>query len=215
MHFQLFLPDRKGADPAHLDAVGLETLRDGALMLQTKGPEGRDGMLLAWGSSATRIGYRPDSQKWQPATADGAWPAQRYWVGIETAQPPTPAELARPYQTPGCWVELGDGLKWLLPRPEELPRDLILADDGSPRFFVQRRFHAYWIETSRWRERLATETTFDGMELARYILQGLAVNYRITLELALLRNLFILAGPSHPQSVTRAVFAILNGGANV
>lgn len=212
MHFQLFLPDRKGADPAHLDAVGLETLRDGALMLQTQGPGGADGMLLAWGSAATRIGYRPESQTWQPAAADGAWPAERYWIGIETDQPPAPAELARPYQTPGCWVELGDGAKWLLPRPEELPRDLILADDGSPRFAVQRRYHAFWIETLRWRELLATETQFDGLALARLVLQGLAVNYRITLELAMLRNLFVLAGPSHPRSVTRAVFALLGPG---
>ena len=214
MHFQLFIPDRRGADPAHLDAVGLETMRAGALFGDiAKGPDGRPGVIIAWTPAGTaKIGFRPETQDWIPAVPRDGLPARRYWIGIDRDAPPLPADLKRPYQSPGTWVQLGDGREWLLPRAEELPRDFILADDGTPRFAVQRRYHDFYIESLRWREFFATAQpgmTYEYASLCEFVLAGLAVNYQLTIELAHHLKLFVAAGPSHPQSVSRAALAVL------
>jgi hypothetical protein len=213
LHFQLFLPDRKGADPAHLDAVGLETLRDGAIFLQCHGPGGRPGLLIAWTPAGhARIGFRPDAQEWKPAVPRDGLGAARYWIGIDHSEPPSPSDLKRPYQSPGPRVRLGDDREWVLPRAQELPRDFVLADDGTSRFAVQRRYHDFYVESIRWRDFFAAAQPgdhYENVELCEFVLAGLSVNYRMTIELAHLLKLFVVAGPSHPQSVARATFALL------
>lgn len=189
-------------------------MRDGALFCPVgKGPGGGRGMIVAWTPAGhARIGFRPDAQQWQRAVPRDGLAAGRYWIGFDRDTPPTPADLKRPYQSPGAWVQLGDGRDWLMPRPEELPREFILQDDGTPRFAVQRRYHDFYVESLRWRQFFADakpNATYEYADLCEFALAGLAVNYRLTIELAHALKLFIAAGASHPQSIVRAAFAVL------
>lgn len=49
MHFQIYLPGGRGADPAQLDQVGLGDLREGAqFVAAADGPDGAGGMVVSW-----------------------------------------------------------------------------------------------------------------------------------------------------------------------
>lgn len=131
----------------------------------------------------------------------------RYWV--ETTGPYSPAELRRPYQERGIWLVLGDGSEWLIPNESELPRDLILEDDGSIKFELQRRFAEFGTEVDRWRERTSREIEGDSAEVYSYrelldfATRALRVNYRITPEIVNSLRLF------STSNVMRAVFATM------
>lgn len=184
MHFQIFIPDVRGSDPAHLAAVGLVDLCEGANWLESTGPKGQRGMLVAWPTPTNpQIGFDEELQTWHPAIAlSPEEPAARYWIGFRDGQPPMPKDLQRRYPYAGRHCELGDGHPWLIPEPHELPADAIRADDGGWKFEVQRRFHAHYLECEAWCERLAQgrDNYFDALD---FVERALRLNYRYVTEL--------------------------------
>lgn len=189
MHFQLFIPNRRAANPQHLIDVGLADFVPGAEFLDSRGPDdaqgsAQSGVLVAWRKpGATELGYRPDQQEWKPAIPTNALAAGRYWIGFWKDSLPTPDDLRRPYCHRGTELELGDGQAWTFPHPQKLPRDVILEDDGSHRYELQRRFHDYGLEVERWQAHFAgKDTTFFYRDAIDTVLNALRLNYRLTPE---------------------------------
>lgn len=213
MHFQIFLPHQTEVAGAEtLAAAGLAGLAENFDVRVSEGPEVRKGALFAWLSPGQgQWGYRPVDQEWIPAAADGDLERGRYWVGLWNDNLPQPKDLARTYQQPGVELELGDGHNWLIPRASELPRDIILLDDGSLKFEPQRQFHAFYVEADRWKNVLAEsdeETMAEYQDLWQFALRALAVNYRMTPEVASALGLFSTTNVQRPMY---AVVGALDG----
>lgn len=147
---------------------------------------GQRGQLVYWiRPGQTTWGFDPPSQIWIPAAALGDQPCGRYWIGFDRRRPPTPAELARPYLQPGVEVTLNDGQQWLLPKASQLPKDLILADDGTWRNQLQRKFWSFVLESQHWLQVLAKlqpGDPYDFAALAEFLRKALAINYRMLPE---------------------------------
>lgn len=189
-HFLLFLPGARGQSPALLESVGLADFVAGAEFTEIgQGPTDQPGVLVAWRKPGgdSRFHFAADQQAWTPAAAGGpAAPglaAGRYWVGTWKDAPPTPVDLLRPYHHGGRSIELGDGNTWRFPEKADLPHDAIMADDGSYRFELQRKFHAFAIEAGDWLTLLGNESaTFDYGKLVAFLVLALSLNYRLTPE---------------------------------
>lgn len=101
----------------------------------TGGPDGQSGVIAACDSRVKRIRYEPDRQTWvaaPPLSAAPTAPASNdthhsTWLGWYTADPPTPADLARPKMLAGNPVQLADGNDWIVP----LARAWIEGQDGE------------------------------------------------------------------------------------
>lgn len=187
MHYQLFIPDGRGSDPQNLVGVGLGDFVAGAEFLDVppdRSPTEGPGVLVAWRRpGANEIGINKDRQRWLPAIQAGDLPAGRYWVGFWNEHPLTPADLKRPYQYRGKSLELGDGETWLIPEAHKLPHDMILQDDGSYRFELQRQFHDYGLDVQAAIEQLsANDMRYSPADAANLIARALRLNYRFTPE---------------------------------
>jgi len=206
--FQIFIPGSEVLTADQLAGVGLGDLIANAAVQRSDGPDGV-GALVSWpvpGDSVT--GYKPHEQTWLPAVKSGEFEAGRYWVGIWNERPPVPKDLQRQYRYNGKPVELNDGNEWLIPRATDLPTDMILADDGTWKFEVQRQFHDFWIEAGVWQEKLTASDnendTFLWTEISDYIVKALKLNYMLTDELIselrifsqgnLFRALYVICG---------------------
>lgn len=195
MHYQIFLPRVRGCDPALLVNVGLADFVAGAELVDVPGGPDQTGpgVLVAWRKpGAVEMGYRPDAQIWLPAVPRDDLAAGRYWVGF-WPELPRPNHLARPYPQPGKQVALGDGQEWLIPSAKELDADMILADDGTWRFEVQRRFHAFYLDYLKWMQffgNAGPDEEFLFADAAEFILSGLRINYRLPPEAASHLRLF-------------------------
>ncbi len=182
MHYLIFIPGAKAANPAHLERVGLEDHAAGAEFHETTGPDNQRGVMCGWkikGSPATAMAFRPEAQDWTPAARDGDLEYGRYSVGFWKDKPPQPKELQRDYPFRGTTLTLGDKQAWLMPKALELPTTMQLADDGSLKFIVQRRFHQFWLDS------LHMAGRFEGVALREvwpFVARGLALNYRLTPE---------------------------------
>jgi len=193
-HWQLFVPHKSGCDPQHLIGVGCADLVADAMHLDLpEGPGNVPGILVAWPRPGDhRHEYRPAEQTWIPAVPRDGLPAARYHVGLWTADLPTPDQLRRPYPYRGSEHDLG-GRTWLLPREFDLPRDCVLADDGTWRFERQRRFADFGaaVETIRHRwlaeMRRGPDDPVDRpvrlVEVFDLLLAALRLNYRLLPEL--------------------------------
>jgi len=214
MQYQIFLPGVAGANPQFLVDVGLADLVAGANFCDSAhgpippgGGVPGPGVVVAWPRpGAAQLGYRPEAQTWLPAVKCGDLAAGRYWVGFWNDSPPTPADLQRPYRQAGIRVALGDGNEWLLPMAKELDHNMVLADDGTWKFEIQRRFHDFYLEHLRWFQFFGTMTQSEGAsfaEAAEFILMALRINYRLTGEVASQLRLFT------KENVLSAMFAVL------
>lgn len=205
MHFQIYIPGAHSVAP-ELEKVGLGDFVSGAESLPCpNGPDGKDGAIFAWWNPKCRqIGYRPGEQTWHKS-------AEGYWVGLWSNSPPTPDELKRPYQERGKVIALGDGNVWLVPAVEQLDRDMVLADDGTWKYEVQRRHHQLWLDSLAWVERFAP--TQDGKSqvsinlgaLADFVIGALRLNYRITREVAAALRLLTTSTIGEPFSAITGV----------
>lgn len=211
MHFQIYIP--RAADVAEsLVDVGLAHLASEFDARLIVGPDGGRGALFSWlKPGSTELGYQAERQTWTPAAAAGDLASGRYWLGLWNDSPPTPADLARTYQQPGKPLQLGDGRTWIIPRVAELPRDVQLADDGTLRFVVQRKFHAFYVVADAWRQRLAAMNpddpeagNVDYVELWEFANQALEINYRTTPEVVSALSLF------STETIGRPLYAVLN-----
>lgn len=233
MHFQLFIPNCRGQNPQMLIDVGLADFVAGAEYMDvgqfatgpaahgTDGTDGTDkshlshmshpchGTLIAWRRPGQpQMGYQPDKQIWLPAVPRPAedLAGGRYFIGFWNDAPVVPRDLARPYPQQGARVALGDGHEWLLPSAKELDADMVVADDGSWRFEVQRRFHAFNLEYLKWMHFFGTagpDDEFLFADGAEFILQALRINYRITPEVVSAQRLFT------KEIVLRAMLAVM------
>ena len=105
----------------------------------TGGPDGQAGVIAACDSRVKRIRYEPDRQTWKKMPAavstqssvlspqSSALSPLSIYLGWYTAEPPTPADLARPKMLAGNPVQLADGNDWTVP----LARAWIEGEDGD------------------------------------------------------------------------------------
>ncbi len=210
MHYQIFIPKATGQNPQMLVDVGLPDLASGAdFMSGQEGPdESRDlGVFIAWQKPGhAGIGYQPQRQTWVPAVPRDSLEAGRYWVGFWNDSPITPGDLQRPYAKRGPMLQLGDGNQWRIPEINELPKDMILADDGSWKFEVQRQYHDLWLESQEWFSRIIdTETdTYDFGEIGNFCARVLCQNYRLTPEVISHLRLF------DTENIEKVLFASIS-----
>lgn len=194
MHYQLYIPDCTSPDLSILDQFSLSDLRLGAEVLPSgEGPSeaARPGLVIAWRKPGkAEIGFQPHRQTWIPSLEKDTDGRPAYWIGLWNDSPIIPPDLARPYQKPGHWVSLGprdQATEWLIPAAKELPADMILADDGSWRYQIQRDYHEFYIEYLRWLERVVhfhQGQEIDFSEAANFVMKGLRINYRLLPEIA-------------------------------
>ena len=95
----------------------------------TAGPDGTAGHtatldLSSTGRKSRSPAHDPADQRWRQFSD--------FWLGVWTADPPTPADLARPRVHDGDTVRLGDGRDWTVPAHTLLPRAYELGEDGRP-----------------------------------------------------------------------------------
>lgn len=150
--------------------------------LKGRGPDGLAGCILYYqtpnGQIPRQSGYCPKEQQWTPV-GDGSL----LWIGVDTAEPPKPEEMARKKQYGGYRITLGDG-DWLVPtirRPDgstELPTDMVWDSTGRLIEPIKPLYQAYWEETKE----VAT-WFFDGVEPDRQralelAIRALSINYR-------------------------------------
>jgi hypothetical protein len=198
-HFLIFIPGASGASPKLLEEAGLADFVEGAEFLSTghvpELPGGAaNGVLCGWRKpgSEPRIWYLPNEQEWRPAIAVDGFAAARFHIGFWKDRPPLPSELGRRYRNPGTSFRLDDGQEWLFPEARELPRTIMLEDDGSWKFEVHRQFHDFWLVVQQWSKDLAAaevqgdkaETKFAYTKIFEFLCRALRINYRMLPEVA-------------------------------
>lgn len=212
--FQVFIPKNETTPiesllpEVPLKAVGLSDLVGGASGQESMGPEDQEGLLVSWPNPPdVKTGYYPEQQTWIPAVPREGFEAKRYWVGIWNDKKPTPKDLKRVYQYSGHFVAMNDSTEWLIPRASELPHEMKLADDGTWKFEIQRKYHDMFNESDKWRGLLMQadeNTTFIWNDLSSFIVSALRMNYMITDEVIselglfdknrLIRSLYAICG---------------------
>lgn len=217
--FQVFVPKSEqvpldNLQPQQpLEAVGLADLIVNAAGELSIGPEEQEGILISWPTPGdTETGYKPERQTWLPAVPRDGLEAKRYWVGIWNDRKPTPKDLLRPYAKKGRSIEMNDGSFWIIPEAHELPCDMILADDGTWKFEVQRKYHDFWLESVDWRRKLMEmeegNLSISYEESMQFAVRALKVNYMITDEV--IGNLRIFG----QDSILKSIYAIIGVLAN-
>ena len=204
MHFQIYIPGASDV-ASELEKADMADFVGNAEALRVPdGPDGTGGAVFAWWHKQDRhIGYRPDQQHWIKS-------AEGYWVGMWKDDPPSPQQLARPYQERGRWVTLGDGNSWLIPEVHEIDRNLILGDDGTWKFEVQRKHHQLWLESICWAENFfgkkpGAGVTLNLLQMIEFVISVLRLNYRIVPEVASHLRLLTKHGIAVPFSVILGV----------
>lgn len=213
MHFLIYIPGAERPDLTDLDRVGLSDLRENAFStICHQGPDEGRGVLWGWQNSDDRrlhLVCDLERQTWLPAVATGALESQRYWVGIDNAQPPTPANLQRAVIFGGKATPLG-AHEWIVPQESLMPRRITRTDHGlTTEYLTHQEFRTtceYW--------RIKLSKLQDGgdvglEELLTFVEMALKCNYRLTTEVADYLQLWT-DGPE--GSLTRALFAIVSRG---
>jgi hypothetical protein len=167
----------------------------------SQGPDGHAGVVVADPDRVPphKIGYFASEQTWRTAPGVATAKGDPVWVGIFTADPPTPADLVRKETLDGHAVTLADGQRYLVPVARSiddaqdqlvyhcrLPRAITLDDDGAwqPAGILARHERLWEIAAAWWDARLgASDTsqgiTFDFAGANDCALAALATNYRL------------------------------------
>lgn len=191
MHFLIFIP---GPDDSNaLAIVGLESLAAGAVTeTSVVGPKKLTGTLFTWPSGRTEPPqFDPSEWSWIPATGTAERQPGRYWVGINKYSPPTPRDLWHSDAWGGFKIELGDGQVWLVPNCGQLPHGMRLTGE----MLVRRPGYAEWRQeivgrARDWEQRFRDSAIKNAKQATPFALQALALNYRITPEVAKHLGLF-------------------------
>ncbi len=151
--------------------------------LTGRGPGDKSGCMLYYqtpsGDIPRRAGYYPSEQSWTPV-GDGSL----LWIGVDTAEPPKPEEMARKKRHNGYWVELGDGNKWLVPvirRPDdstELPADMVWDSAGRLIKPIKAAYQAYWNETAEVAAYFFEDAELSEGRALELAIRALSLNYR-------------------------------------
>lgn len=204
-HFSIYVPGAQGCTPEPLKKAGLaELLRPDDPGPDTVhcqlGPDGGTGVIYSWnltGGDRARI----DQLHWKK-NYDGRW-----WIGTEPDRPVQPKDIARRFQINGAHVTFADGFTWILPTISRFPATYGLDESGELIRAVREQYKSLHdaavsvvsdvlsefgtVEMIRDRDpRLADhsiQVTID--QGLRLITSALAINYRITFEVALLLGL--------------------------
>ena len=178
--------------------------------LTGRGPDGLPGCIIGYQTAAgdipRRLGYYPKEQTWTPV-GDGSL----LWIGVDTAEPPKPEEMARKKQYDGYAVLLADGNRWNVPiirAPDDstaLPRDMIWDATGRLIEPIKPLYQAYWDETAE-----TAGWVFDGKEpdYARALelaIRALSINYRYD------RNLHNVLRAIDSETLTGVLVATVDG----
>ena len=186
MHYQLFIPTRDFSRNIEevLGSVGCVHLVERSHAEQFK-VDDQPGILISWMTRTGRI-HKITDPEWIPAKPSDDLEAGRYLIGVNPADLPSPQDLQRNYPQVGEQIVMGDGQLWIVPRECELPHQVVLADDGTPKFEPLRKFHEMHILSGQWRKALTIAEVghkFVELELAKYVDFALQINYRTLPEL--------------------------------
>lgn len=197
-----FLPNKNAANPQHLVEVGLEMLlRPGDETprfadLDRTGPGDKPGQIVSW--SGESLAYLPEKQNWVPALPDPKrnLPAGRYWIGLPKGQLPGPTDLARKREATfdGLMMQLGDGNPWVMPNALRFPHYLGFNDAGEYERFPTKDCQPLY-ERTLWaldhaQSVIREQADFDMQAAFDYVIEMLAVNYRICPQLVSMLQLF-------------------------
>jgi hypothetical protein len=209
--YVLYLPNRQGADPLHLAAVGLDDLASDKGPEFSDcfegGPDGGRGLLVAWRTGDIKRDPPLDARKftWQAAKADTArgLAAERFYFGVVAGENVTPADIARRDSVAGYPVTLKDGQIWRIPAAQHLPHRHGLGNDGRYSRQVEDRYADFWQQSEGYAvEFFRALDQLDLLKAARkipagaedavsftledawnYCCRALAINYRVTPEI--------------------------------
>lgn len=152
-----------------------------------RGPSDLSGSILAYqrsdGAIPRRIGYYAGEQSWTPV-GDG----NLLWIGTDTSEPPTPADLRRPKAHSGYPINLA-GAVWLIPvirRPDgstELPQDYYWDSAGLFQKSLKETYRTIWDRLAEVADWYFTEGGFDSPTFSLEKAVGLSIdvlglNYR-------------------------------------
>lgn len=172
------------------------------------GPDGQAGVVVADPDRVPphKIGYYQAEQAWRKIPGGSTAAGDALWVGIYTADPPTPADLVRLRPLVGHGVTLADGRRYTVPVARSideaadelvyhnrLPQAITIDDEGEwqPAGVLAQYTRLWEIACAWWDARLgAQETdagwTFHFAQANDCALEALAANYRLgKAELAL------------------------------
>lgn len=170
--------------------IGVETL---AMAVQ-KGPGGGPGVLLypraPQGKDPRYTVYRPHDQVWHEVAAPPGHARAKQgplrWIGWETANPPTPPDLARRRQISGQVVVDDAGRAWLVPTARSpanphgrLPVDYSFDAAGKPFLRLKPSLAALWESAGVAFATLTGQGEHGEAELVSIALAALSVNYRV------------------------------------
>lgn len=197
MHYVIYIPGIRGADPQHLARVGLDSLASDKppewIECLSSGPDGGFGMVAAWrtGNASKDVSFSLSDKTWTKAPGDGKW-----WIGEQ--QPITPDAIARQQPHPGVWVELADGRRWAVPVVNRLPHKYGIDGTGSIVARGVNGFEAFCESAAKHATQLCRflgevdrlqamdpglliETEFEVTlpDTWRYCVDALAINYRL------------------------------------
>ncbi len=154
--------------------------------LTGRGPGDLPGCILAYqtpsGDVPRRLGYYPKEQTWT-AVGDGSL----LWIGVDSAEPPKPEEMARKRKIRGYDITLGDGNSWHIPvirRCDDstmLPKSFKRNPAGKIESEVRQSSREHWEAF-----RQAAEWVIGGMEPDKLpedvaidlSIRALSINYR-------------------------------------
>ncbi|QDT26797.1 hypothetical protein Enr10x_21070 [Gimesia panareensis] len=198
-----FLPHKNGSNQNHLVEAGLEMLLrpgdDSPKFADLPGPGPGDlpGQIVSWGSSEC-LAYLPEQQTWTPAPPDPKreQPAERYWIGRPKGQLPGPKDLARKADSTydGIPMRLGDGNNWVMPNALRFPHYLGYDESGHYDRFPANECRSLYDRTlwalDHAQQVMRNETEFDDQRTFEYVIEMLAINYRICPQLVSMLQLF-------------------------
>ncbi len=138
--FLYFFPNASNVHSKQYDKLpkGLTTILDDASWscVDATGPEGLNGCVIAiepapdTGGTQAKCGFFPDAQKW---VAVKTGESTDYYIGFETDNPPTAADLRRDKLVNGSSVML-KGEEWIVPAvhapTSTMPRTYKMTGDG-------------------------------------------------------------------------------------
>lgn len=192
MHWLLYVPGQHSRAEL-FTGVGLGHLSDGASVASpVRGPDGGSGAIVSWDAASKPL-YKPDEQSWSPACVDRDMPAGRYFVGLWNGKPPTPKECEKPHPVRGKAIKFGDGQFWTVPKAIDVPYTMVPRLSGGWDFAPLRQYASWLITVDEWRQRCDEAKPGDGfpfVEIAEFVLESLAINYRLTREVAGALELF-------------------------
>lgn len=173
--------------------------------LHCPGPGDQAGVIFraeaTSGPPAPRFDYLPESQEWDRVIHQGQ---VLYWIGRDKLAPPRPADLQRTKPLKGHLVQLADGQYWQVPlirRPNPsggppvsgLPTEIRFDGDGRSANAIRAEYLDIWDRSARvfdvaWLS--APLEPGEEVDLNRFALDALALNYRIGFAEANVLGLF-------------------------